>query len=186
MVFTDLLLSQEFKILGMGNFLWIQALMNHDELEAFRGVDPMDAHQRFLWRILRLGVVNLEEVDKPMDTSTRSMRHSSAIEMRLWKMWREAESWVSVFLSAPSLDRFLHLPPRLITRGHDEGSAEGPGVHRSLLGLSGRGEQATLLSKSSRWSDNHCSFVLAPGGGRCHGDQWEGHGDRPGEAQQVV
>ena len=37
-------------------------------------------------------VIDPEAADKPMDTSTRSMRHSSAIGMRLWKMWREAEN----------------------------------------------------------------------------------------------
>ena len=45
-----------------------------------------------------MGVINPEAADKVMDTSTRSMRHSSAIGMRLWKMWREAESQVSVSL----------------------------------------------------------------------------------------
>ena len=37
-------------------------------------------------------VIDSEAADKAMDTSTRSMRHPSAIGMRLWKMWREAES----------------------------------------------------------------------------------------------
>ena len=39
-----------------------------------------------------MGVINPEAADKPTDASTRSMRHSSVIGMRLWKMWREAES----------------------------------------------------------------------------------------------
>ena len=42
-----------------------------------------------------MGVINPEAADKPMDTLAQSMRHSSAIGMRLWKMWREAESQVS-------------------------------------------------------------------------------------------
>ena len=42
-----------------------------------------------------MGVINPEAGEKAMDTSTRSMRHSSAIGMRLWKMWREAEGRVS-------------------------------------------------------------------------------------------
>ena len=45
-----------------------------------------------------MGVINPEAGEKVMDASTRSMRHSSAIGMRLWKMWREAESRVSVVL----------------------------------------------------------------------------------------
>ena len=98
MVFTDLPLSQEFKTLGMGDYLWVQALFNHEELERLRGQEPNDPHQRFLWRIIRLGVIDHEATDKPMDTSTRSMRHSSAIGMRLWKMWREAEGQVSTSL----------------------------------------------------------------------------------------
>ena len=67
------------------------ALFNHKELERLRGQEPTDPHQRFLWRIIRMGVIDPEAADKAMDTSTRSMRHSSAIGMRLWKMWREAE-----------------------------------------------------------------------------------------------
>ena len=42
-----------------------------------------------------MGVIDPEVGEKVMDTSTCSMRHSSAIGMRLWKMWREAESRVS-------------------------------------------------------------------------------------------
>ena len=95
MVFTDHPLFQEFKTLGMDDYLWVQALFNHEELERLRGLELSDPHQRFLWRIIRLGVVNSEAGDKAMDTSTRSMRHSSAIGMRLWKMWREAEDQVS-------------------------------------------------------------------------------------------
>ena len=97
MVFTDLPLTQEFKTLGMDNYLWVQALFNHKELERLRGQEPNDPHQRFLWRIIRIGVINPEAADEAMDASTRSMRHSSAIGMRLWKMWREAESRVSLF-----------------------------------------------------------------------------------------
>ena len=92
MVFTDLPLTQEFKTLGMNNYLWVQALFNHKELERLRGQEPNDPHQRFLWRIIRMGVINPEAADKAMDASTRSMRHSSAIGMRLCWMWREAKS----------------------------------------------------------------------------------------------
>ena len=98
MVFTDLPLTQEFKTLGINNYLWMQALFNHEELKRLRGQEPNDPHQRFLWRIIRMGIIDPEAAEKPMDTSTRSMMHSSAIGMRLWKMWREAESQVSVFL----------------------------------------------------------------------------------------
>ena len=92
MVFTDFPFSQQFKTLGMDNYCWMQALFNHEELERLRGQELNDPHQRFLWRIIRMGVINPEAANKPMDASTRSMRHSSVIGMRLWKMWREAES----------------------------------------------------------------------------------------------
>ena len=95
MVFTDLPLSQEFKTLGMDNYLWVQALFNHEELERLWGQEPTDPHQRFLWRIIRIRMIDPEAEEKAMDASTRSMRHSPAIGMRLWKMWREAESRVS-------------------------------------------------------------------------------------------
>ena len=95
MVFTDLPLTQEFKTLGIDDYLWVQALFNHEELERLRGQEPTDPHQRFLWRIIRMGVIDPEGGEKVMDASTCSMRHSSAIGMRLWKMWREAESRVS-------------------------------------------------------------------------------------------
>ena len=45
-----------------------------------------------------MGVIDPEAGEKVMDTSTRSMRHSSAIGMRLWKMWREAKGRVSILL----------------------------------------------------------------------------------------
>ena len=47
-----------------------------------------------------MGVIDPEAADKAMDAFTRSMGHSSAIGMRLWKMWREAESQVSLSLSS--------------------------------------------------------------------------------------
>ena len=105
MVFTDLPLSQEFKTLGMDDYLWVQALFNHKELERLRGQESNDPHQRFLWRIIRMGVIDPEVREKSMDASTQSMRHSSAIGMRLWKMWREAESQVSSLQS--SLDKLV-------------------------------------------------------------------------------
>ena len=89
MVFMDFPLTQEFKTLGMVNYLWVQALVNHKELECLRGQEPTDPHQQFLWRIIRMEVIDLEVADKPMDASTRLMR--------LWKMWREAGSRVSAF-----------------------------------------------------------------------------------------
>ena len=98
MVFTDLPLSQEFKTLGMDDYLWVQALFNHEEFDRLRGVEPTNPHQRFLWRIIRMGVIDPEAREMAMDTSTRSMRHSSAIGMRPWKMCREAEGRVSPWL----------------------------------------------------------------------------------------
>ena len=98
MVFTDLPLTQEFKTLGMDDYLWVQALFNHEELDRLRGQEPTNPHQRFLWRIIRMRLINPEATDKAMDASTRSMRHSSAIGMRLWKMWRKAEGQVSLSL----------------------------------------------------------------------------------------
>ena len=47
-----------------------------------------------------MGVIDPEAGEKVMDASTCSMRHSSAIGMRLWKMWREAESRVSFLWSS--------------------------------------------------------------------------------------
>ena len=75
----------------MDNYLWVQALFNHEKLERLGGQEPNDPHKRFLWRIIRMGVINPEAADKPMDTSTRPTRYFLVIEMRLWKMWREAE-----------------------------------------------------------------------------------------------
>ena len=98
MVFMDLPLTQEFKTLSMDDYLWVQALFNHEELERLRGQEPNDPHQRFLQKIIRMGVIDPEAADKAIDASTRSMRHSSVIGMRLWKMWREAESQVSLIL----------------------------------------------------------------------------------------
>ena len=88
----DLPLTQEFKTLGVDDYLWVQALFNHKELEHLRGQEQNDPHQRFLWRIIRMGVIDPEVADKPMDAATRSMRHSSAIGMRLWKMWRRLKA----------------------------------------------------------------------------------------------
>ena len=70
MVFTNLPLSQEFKILGMDDYLWVQALFNHEELEKLRGEEPNNPHQRFLWRLLILGVIDPAVEDKPIVRAT--------------------------------------------------------------------------------------------------------------------
>ena len=54
-----------------------------------------------------MGVINPEAGEKAMDASTRSMRHSSAIGMRLWKMWREAEGRVSSLFIPCGFTRLL-------------------------------------------------------------------------------
>ena len=54
-----------------------------------------------------MGVIDPEAGEKAMDASTRSMRHSSAIGMRLWKMWKEAEGRVSLSLFSLGLTRLL-------------------------------------------------------------------------------
>ena len=45
-----------------------------------------------------MGVIDPEAGEKAIVASTRFMRHSLAIGMRLWKMWREAEGRVSSLL----------------------------------------------------------------------------------------
>ena len=107
MVFTDLPLTQEFKTLRMDNYLWVQAFFNHEELERLRGQEPTDPHQRFLWKIIRIGVIDPEMADKPMDASKRSMWHSLVIGMRLWKIWREAEGQVSFILVSFKMTHLL-------------------------------------------------------------------------------
>ena len=62
----------------MDDYLWVQALFNHEELERLRGQEPTNPH---LWRIIGMGVIDPEVKEKAMDASTRSMRHSSAIGM---------------------------------------------------------------------------------------------------------
>ena len=57
-----------------------------------------------------MGVIDPEAGKKAMDASTRSMRHSSAIGMRLWTMWREAKSRVSFLFVFPWLTRLLTSP----------------------------------------------------------------------------
>ena len=55
----------------MDDYLWVQALFNHEELERLWGQEPTDPHQRFLWRIIRLGVIDPEAGEKAMDVSVR-------------------------------------------------------------------------------------------------------------------
>ena len=137
MVFTDLPLTQEFKTLGIDNYLWVQALFNHEELERLRGQEPTDPHQRFLWRIIRMGVIDPETGEKVMDASTRSMRHSSAIGMRLWKMWREAESRVSLSSSLRTNSTSNIFYAGGSSEEPDEGSVGDPGGDRPASGAKG-------------------------------------------------
>ena len=49
MVFTDLPLSQEFKTLGMDDYLWVQTLFNHKELERLRGQEVSGVQPTTYW-----------------------------------------------------------------------------------------------------------------------------------------
>ena len=74
-----------------------------------------------------MGVIDPETGEKAMDALTWSMRHSSTVSMRLWKMWREAESQVSVTLDTHLTKLALTSSLGRLPRDNDEGSVEHPG-----------------------------------------------------------
>ena len=79
-----------------------------------------------------MGVIDPEVGEKVMDASTRSMRHSSAIGMWLWKMWREAEGQVSYPGLTPGiLSSNTFLTGRSLGKPN-EGHAEDPGAYGPL------------------------------------------------------
>src|ERR1700743_3507326 len=98
MVFSDLPLTQEFKTLGMDDYLGCKPFSTTKNLRG-SGDRSKPILTNDLWRIIRMGVIDPEAGERVMDASTCSMRHSSAIGMRLWKMWREVESRVSFLWS---------------------------------------------------------------------------------------
>ena len=54
--------------------------------EQFRNQDLLSAESEFM-RLIRMGILNGREgYNFPMTVSTTSMRHSSAVTMRLWVM----------------------------------------------------------------------------------------------------
>ena len=163
MVFTDLPLTQEFKTLGMDDYLWVQALFNHKELEHLRGVEPSNPHQWFLWRIIRMGVINPDVGEKAMDVSTQLMRHSSTIGMRLWKMWgRLRTEWVQFWMLI-HLSCLLTLSLGRSPRDNDEGPVE----HPRRDGLSTRvqrwGALTALFPVSGGWGSARSSLLTGPG-----------------------
>ena len=79
-----------------------------------------------------MGVIDPEVEEKVMDTSTQFMRHSSAIGMWLWKMWREAKGRVSYpGLTPGNSSSNTFLTGRLLGEPN-EGHAEGPGAYGHL------------------------------------------------------
>lgn len=60
------------------------SLINTHRFQEVRGAEGCgctDPHAKFLWHLLHLGVINLDLNNKPMDSSTQSMRHTSAMGM---------------------------------------------------------------------------------------------------------
>ena len=62
----------------------------------FRGQDLSAAEEQFM-RLIRLGILDEREgFDMPMTAATRAMRHSSAVAMRLWAMYKNERQRVCV------------------------------------------------------------------------------------------
>ena len=96
MVFTDLHLTQEFKTLGMDNYLWVQALFNHKELEQLRGQEPTDCQE--------IGLV--------------------AFMFFFELLFSYVSSFISFYVSLTNLFSIILFPYLLITRDtQDEGEA---------------------------------------------------------------
>ena len=74
-----------------------------------------------------MGVIDPEASDKPMNALTRLVRHLSAIGMRLWKMWREAESRVSATLDTCLIELVLTSSLGRSPRDNNEEPVEYPG-----------------------------------------------------------
>jgi len=54
--------------------LWCQAMSTGQFLDDHRCGQMMSGDERVLWSMIRLGILDKEGIDKPWDTSTRSMR----------------------------------------------------------------------------------------------------------------
>ena len=74
-----------------------------------------------------MGVIDPEAGEKAMDASTWLMGHLSAIGMRLWKMWREAENQVSTILDTHLSELALISSLARSPRDDDEGPVGHPG-----------------------------------------------------------
>ena len=90
--------------------LWHQALVMDHVLESLRGSEqnPNDA---MMWTLLCQGVVN-----KPWDSSTRSMRYSAVLVDRLWGLLAGERTWVSVRICDPTTQLCSRVEPDVSVR----------------------------------------------------------------------
>ena len=86
--------------LGVDDDLLFNSLAIDRMIEGlFRGRDLSANEEQFV-RLIRMGILDGKEgFDLPMSASVRSMRHSSAVSMRLWAMYEEQKQRV-IFLEA--------------------------------------------------------------------------------------
>ena len=69
-----------------------QALAVEREFEDLFRLQNQPLNDAILWRLIRMGLFDPKEFDRPMDASTRSMRYSAVTTARLWKaLQREVE-----------------------------------------------------------------------------------------------
>ena len=76
------------------NQMWGQALAIDWMIELLFREQDLTIDEEILMNLLRMGVIDRKEFDKPMDAATRVMRHSAALAAHLWVMFEEQKQRV--------------------------------------------------------------------------------------------
>ena len=80
--------------------LWHQALVMDCVLESLFGSEQ-NLNDAMMWKLLRWGVVDASIVNKPWNSSTRSMRYLAVLVGRLWGLLAGERTRVSLHFFVP-------------------------------------------------------------------------------------
>ena len=69
--------------------LWHQSMAVNSRLEQKERQRPHYNDEGVLFSLLKTGIIDVPEGDRPDKASTRSMRYTAALVDRLWVMWQD-------------------------------------------------------------------------------------------------
>jgi hypothetical protein len=82
----------------LDDYLWFNAIRSNDRMDRVVRKEMEGGTESRLWGMVRMGLHDPTEEDKPWDSSTRSMRYSAILTDHLWEVLAKEKKRVRVLI----------------------------------------------------------------------------------------